>query len=104
MATDEEEALTALGAATIPQLPLSSEHYEFALTHNYAIEVRPPTAEAWHLVSVLTGFSRSTQSRTIRMVCREASRSRSSTPCWSRYGHAGRNRRRARRRARESVC
>ena len=34
MATDEEEALTALGAATIPQLPLSSEHYEFALTHN----------------------------------------------------------------------
>jgi len=65
MATDEEEALTALGAATIPQLPLSSEHYEFALTHNYAIEVRPPTAEAWHLVSVLTGFSRSTQSRTV---------------------------------------
>lgn len=60
MATDEEELLTALGAKTIPQLPLSSKLYEFKLTAGYPNGgvVGAHDDQAWHLVSVMASFDR----------------------------------------------
>jgi hypothetical protein len=64
MATEEEELLAALGAQTIPQLPLSAELYEFAMTSSYphGPPINPggewlPGA-TWHLVSMSGSFER----------------------------------------------